>query len=135
MHAHAAMRIRDLRAYVLVLVLCGCVHLDAEPVGSGSGSNETAAKTMFDSQVYPILVNECGDCHATTPGNPYGFVSTTLSTAYETVMSYQGLMGDFTPTGTPLLTDDDMFHPNQFTPNELMVIDDWLAEERSERGL
>ena len=127
------MRIRDCRVGLACLVLCSCLHLDAEPVGSGSGSG--AARAMFDSQVYPILVEECATCHATTPGNPYGFVAPDVSTAYATVMGYQGLMGDFTPGGTPLLTAADDLHPNEFDPLELHVIDDWLAAERTERGL
>ncbi len=129
------MRIRGPRALLLLASLCGCMHLDAEPIGGGSGET-SSARAMFDSQVYPILVVECSDCHSTdTPGNPYGFVAGSVSDAYVTVMAYQGLMGDFTPAGTPLLTDDDAFHPNQFTPDELQVIDSWLAEERAERGL
>jgi hypothetical protein len=126
------MRIRDCRVG-LACLLCSCLHLDAEPVG---GSNDPrTARGMFDSQVYPILRDECSTCHETQPGNPYGFVAPDVSTAYTTVMSYQGLMGNFTPTGTPLLTDADEFHPNQFDPSELNVIDSWLAAERTERGL
>jgi hypothetical protein len=127
------MRIRDCRVGLACLVLCSCLHLDAEPVG-GSADPRTA-QGMFQSQVYPILRDECSTCHETQPGNPYGFVAPDVSNAYAAVMNYQGLMGDFTPAGTPLLTDDDEFHPNQFDPSELHVIDDWLAAERAERGL
>ena len=125
------MRIRDCRVGLSCLVLCSCLHLDAEPVGAGSGG----ARAMFESQVYPILVEECSACHEATPGSPYGFVAPDVSTAYATVMGYQGLMGDFTPAGTPLLTGADQFHPNQFDASELEVIDYWLAAERTERGL
>jgi hypothetical protein len=124
------MRIRDCRVGLACLVLCSCLHLDAEPVGGGSGT----ARAMFESQVYPILVDECSTCHETNT-SPYGFVAPDVSGAYAALMGYQGLMGDFTPTGTPLLTQDDQFHPSQFNTNELHVIDDWLAAERAERGL
>jgi hypothetical protein len=128
------MRIRDCRVGLACLVLCSCLHLDAEPVG-GNGSS-SSARSMFDSEVYPILFVECSDCHSTdTPGTPYGFVTSDVSTAYAAVMGYQGLMGDFTPTGTPLLTDDDEFHPSQFNASELRVLEDWLAAERTERNL
>jgi len=131
MHGDDRMRIRDFRAGLPCLVLCSCLHLDADPVGGDRGT----ARSMFESQVYPILVNECSDCHETAADNPYGFVAPDVSTAYATVIGYQGLMGDFTPSGTPLLTDADDLHPNQFTPTELGVIDNWLAAERAERGL
>jgi|ERR1041385_1314018 len=127
------MRIREGRAALALLVWCGCVHLDAEPVGGPSANTEPRA--MFDTQVYPILVVECSDCHSTDFPNPDGFVAPNVSTAYETVINYQGLMGDFTPAGTPLVTTADDSHPGQFTPNELQIIDDWLAVERAARGL
>jgi hypothetical protein len=90
----------------------------------------------FDAKVRPILLAECGQCHATASGGVGpGFLSANPD-VYTTVISYPGLIG-LTPETSRILTKDvhvgPSFHAGaDYTPSaqmqaEAKTISDWIV--------
>lgn len=112
-----------------------------DPDGVGGGTNNgpqaQAAKTAFDSNVYPIIAAKCIACHSSAGpvGNVTGFVGASAAEGYTTAASYQALVGDRTPTGAPILTKLDVGHQNlTYTADEKAKIADWLTKELAARA-
>jgi hypothetical protein len=72
--------------------------------GGGSGTAAAEARTLFDSNVQPIMA-KCIGCHsiAGPVGNITGFVDINATTAYATLTGYQAVVGDWTASA-PILT-------------------------------
>ncbi|HEU4729966.1 MAG TPA: hypothetical protein VFT22_18845, partial [Kofleriaceae bacterium] len=104
--------------------------------GGGSGSAAVAARTTFETNVYPIFSAKCIGCHSAAgpSGNVTGFVATTVKDAYVTATGYQALVGDWTPTGAPVLLKIDKGHNNlTYSADERQKITDWLSQELAAR--
>jgi hypothetical protein len=112
--------------------------------GGGSGDAAAQAKKLFEDNVHPISLQYCSGCH--TAGMPQGnvtaWVSPDLTNAYVTAVGYQALIGDWTPTGAPILTkitntnktSDDPHKSIMYTDSEIAKITDWLNKELEARG-
>lgn len=137
-----------LLAVVAAAGLVGCVGgIDTPstpstppPDGTGGGiANPTAAadaRKAFDGNVYPIISAKCVSCHSASGpvGNITGFVGTDATSAYTTAVGYQALVGDRTPTGSPILTKIAAGHNAQtYTDDEKSKITDWLTKELAAR--
>lgn len=147
---------RTLFALIATVGLIGCVGgIQTTPTtddpdpggvgGGGSGSAATDAKRLFETNVYPILgaaARNCQGCHTngSPQGNITGFYSPDLSTAYVTAVGYQALVGDWTPTGAPIL--QKIMGPNKtashqsitYSNDEVNKVTEWLNKELEARG-
>jgi hypothetical protein len=146
-----------MRALLLAAIasvgLVGCVgELDdgnmtgggGSGVGSGTNPNpqgsNSMAKMMFEQNVYPIIhnpgqVSDCSSCHGPGGAGLGAFVSANLSDAYATATSFQGVVGNFTPTTAGILTKIDGGHNGRmYTADQRTAIVNWLAQEVVERG-
>jgi hypothetical protein len=131
--------------------LVGCVggiegnDIPANPpagtVGDGAGSGAAAqmARSLFDTNVYPIVAaaGRCINCHSSAGavGNVTGFVAPTATDGYVTAVGYQALVGDWTPTGAPILLKIAAGHNGQtYTADEKTKIAAWLSQELTARA-
>jgi mono/diheme cytochrome c family protein len=110
------------------------------PDGVGGGTTDpaaaAAARQAFDTNVFPIISAKCAACHSISGpvGNITGFVGADAATAYTTAVGYQALVGDRTPTGSPILTKISGGHQGQtYTDAEKSKITDWLNKELAAR--
>ena len=97
----------------------------------------TAAKTLFDSNVYPILDSMCVGCHTSgaPQGNVTGFVGATAEDGYRTATGYVALVGNYTPDSAQILTKIAAGHNSlSYTPDQITKITNWLNEEVTERN-
>lgn len=142
---------RTFLALVASLGLVGCVGgietptNDPPPGGTGGGGSGPAAgeaRKLFETNVAPILEANCIGCHNSDGpvGNITGFVSADPIDAYTTAVGYQSVVGDWTPTGAPILTkitDTNKTPSHQsinYSNDALSKITDWLAKELEARG-
>jgi cytochrome c553 len=104
--------------------------------GGGTGPAAAAARKLFEDNVYPIVAAKCESCHGPAPsGNTTGFVATTKTDAYVTAVGYQALVGDWTPTGAPILLKIAAGHNGQtYTQDEKDKITAWLTKELESRA-
>ncbi len=106
--------------------------------GTGNGSASAAARTAFETNVYPIIDSKCIGCHnsAGPVGNTTGFVAANKSDAYVTATGYQALVGDFTPTGAPIMikVTNEQHQGLSYTDDEKSKITDWLNKELAARA-
>jgi len=105
--------------------------------GGGSGSAAVAARTAFETNVYPVVSTKCSACHSVSGpvGNITGFVAVSETDAYVTAVGYQALIGDWTATGAPILTKVAAGHNGQtYTADEKAKITDWLSKELAARA-
>jgi hypothetical protein len=105
--------------------------------GGGSGSAAVAARNLFDTTVYPIVAAKCIGCHSSAGavGNITGFVAPTATDGYVTAVGYQALIGDWTPTGAPILLKVAAGHNGQtYTADEKTKISAWLTQELAARA-
>jgi nitrate/TMAO reductase-like tetraheme cytochrome c subunit len=138
-----------LLAVVAAAGLVGCVGgidstMPANPpdqgVGGGtSGSAAQAARTSFETNVYPIISAQgrCVTCHSSSGpvGNITGFVAPAAANGYVTAVGYQALVGDWTPTGAPILTKIAAGHNGMsYTADEQTKITSWLNAELAARA-
>jgi len=144
---------RTLFALIATAGLVGCVGgIDSMPPtdnpppggvgGGGSGSAAAEAKTLFESNVHPILGAHCQGCHtAGSPqGNITGFYSPDISNAYVTAIGFQAVVGDWTPEGALIV--QKIMGPNKtashqpitYSNDELNKITEWLNKELEARG-
>jgi hypothetical protein len=112
----------------------------AQGVGGGtSGAAAQAARTSFETNVYPIISTQgrCANCHSSAGpvGNVTGFVAPAANDGYVTAVGYQALIGDWTPAGAPILTKVAAGHQGQtYTADERTKIAAWLNAELSARA-
>jgi hypothetical protein len=139
-----------LLAVVAAAGLVGCVGgiegndtpSNPPPGSVGDGGNGPAAamaRSMFETNVYPMLAatGRCIQCHsaAGAVGNVTAFVAVTPTDAYVTAVGYQALVGDWTPTGAPILLKVAAGHNGQtYTADEKTKIADWLTQELTARA-
>jgi hypothetical protein len=104
--------------------------------GAGSGSSAQAARTAFETDVFPIIQTKCAACHTSgsPAGNVTGFVGASVSDAYTTAVGYQALVGDWTPADAPILTKISGGHNATYTPDEITKITNWLNLEVTARS-
>jgi len=143
---------RTFLALIASLELVGCVGgietptQDPDPGGTGGGGTGDAAvqaKKLFEDNVHPILAATCIGCHNKTgpQGNVTGFVSANLQDAYATTTGYQAVIGDWTPTGAPILTKitaatgkTPSHQSINYTMDQQNHITEWLSKELEARG-
>ena len=134
-----------LLAVVAAAGLMGCVggiDMPSTPPeqgvgGGGSGSAAVAARKSFDDNVYAIISGKCVGCHSSSGpvGNITGFVAPSATDGYVTATGYQALIGDWTPTGAPILTKIAAGHNAQtYSDTDKSKIIDWLNLELSARA-
>jgi cytochrome c553 len=107
--------------------------------GGGTGPAAAEARKLFEDNVYPIVNGKCAACHsaAGASGNVTAFVATTKTDAYVTAVGYQAIVGDWTPTGAPILLKitSPAGHQNlSYTQDEKDKITAWLAKELESRA-
>lgn len=135
---------RNILLTIVAAGLVGCVGGIDMPTtppdqgvgGGGSGSAATAARTAFETNVYPIVAAKCIACHSSAgpSGNVTGFVAPAAADAYVTAVGYQALVGDWTPTGAPILLKIAAGHNAQtYSTDDVQKITDWLNLELASR--
>jgi hypothetical protein len=105
--------------------------------GGGSGPAAVEARRQFESNVYPVVDAKCIACHSSSGpvGNITGFVAPQRSDAYVTAVGYQALIGDWTPTGAPILLKVAAGHNGQtYSADEKTKITSWLSQELAARA-
>ena len=138
-----------LLAAIATVSLVGCVGgleqgIDPTQIGDGDGNENgdnpaggdlTAAKQLFDTNVYAILTAKCsgGACHSETATGATltRFVATDAAKGWQTATNYTALVGNFTSTGAPILT---MVKPGThqgvtYTTDNEAKITAWLNKE------
>lgn len=103
----------------------------------GTGPAAAEARKLFEDNVYLIADAKCGGCHSSAgpSGNVTGFVAPTKTDAYVTAVSYQAVVGDWTPAGAPLLTKIAAGHQGiVYTDDEKSKITAWLNKELEARA-
>jgi hypothetical protein len=99
-----------------------------------AGSDLTAAKQLFDQDVFP-LIQKCGGvaCHAENAQSATltRFVATDAASGWQVATNYQALVGNFTPTAAPILTKIKAGGHNAMTwsPDDESKITAWLNKE------
>ncbi len=101
------MSIRILVASAL-LAAAGCVGtLDPTPATDagtgGDGGGGGAARQAYLTNVYPIMQAKCAGCHSTTAANATPFVGSTAANAYEAIVGFTSVVGNFTETGAAMV--------------------------------
>jgi hypothetical protein len=100
-----------------------------------AGSDLTAAKQLFDQNVYSIVNAKCsgGGCHSETATGTTltRFVATDAARGWEVAVGYTALVGNFSPSAAPILT---MIKPGThkgvtYTPDQETKITEWLNKE------
>lgn len=139
----------SLLAAIATVGLMGCigsVEQGGNPLETGDGDgNEngdnpaggdlTAAKQLFDTNVYGILNAKCtgSACHAETSQGATltRFVSTDPMMGWQTATNYQALVGNFTATAAPILTKvkPGTHQGVVYTADEETKITAWLSKE------
>jgi hypothetical protein len=140
---------RTLLALIASAGLIGCVgDVDSmsgdtpnpvDPTGptptNPTGSDLSAAKALFDANVYPTLKNTCGAtaCHAQAGagGSITKFVATNAADGWDVATNYQALVGTFTPTAAPIITliKGGTHHAIGYTAAEEAKVIEWLNKE------
>ncbi|MBA2559831.1 MAG: hypothetical protein H0V07_08085 [Propionibacteriales bacterium] len=143
------MRSTLLAATIAAIGLVGCVGgisseggdpLDS-PDGDGNdngdnpaGSDLSAAKILFDNNVYGIVNAKCtgGACHSeTATGSTLTrFVATDASKGWQTATNYNAVVGNYAPSAAPILTKIKAGHQGKtYSTVEESKITDWLNKE------
>jgi len=146
-----------LLAAIAAVGLVGCVGgisseggdpLDS-PDGDGndngdnpSGADLTAAKTLFDTNVYPVINAKCtgGACHSETASGATltRFVATDAAKGWQTATNYTAVVGTYSPTTAPILSKigNGGIHNNvSYSATEISNITGWLNKELELRQL
>src|SRR4051794_160447 len=88
---------------LILTILSGCIPEMPITPGPDSGSNghDLTARQIFDQEVHSITIAKCDGCHdsVTPAGQITPFVDKVASKAYDRVVGFTALVGDFTPTG------------------------------------
>jgi len=134
-----------LLAVVAAAGLVGCVGGIDTPstpppqgvAGGTSGPAADAARQSFENGVFPVITAKCASCHSSAGpvGNVTGFVATTAGDAYVTAAGFQAVVGDWTPTGAPILLKIAAGHNAQtYSTDDKAKITDWLTKELTARA-
>jgi len=138
-----------LLAAIATVGLVGCigsVESGGNPLETGDGDgNEngdnpaggdlTAAKQLFDQNVYGIISAKCtgAACHSETAQGATltRFVATDPAQGWQTATNYQALVGNFTATAAPIITKikPGTHQGLVFTTDEETKITAWLSKE------
>lgn len=138
-----------LLAALAMVGLVGCVggveSTGGDPLGSPdgdgndngdnpAGSDLTAAKQLFDSNVYTIVSAKCsgGACHSETASGSTltRFVATDATRGWTVATNYAALVGNFASSAAPILTKIKAGHQGKtYTPTEEANITAWLNKE------
>jgi hypothetical protein len=105
--------------------------------GGGTGSAAVQARSLFETNVYPIVAAKCIGCHSSAGpvGNVTGFVAPKAADGYVTAVGYQALIGDWTPTGAPILLKIAAGHNGQtYSADDISKISAWLTQELAARA-
>jgi hypothetical protein len=99
-----------------------------------AGADLSAAKTLFDTNVYPIVNAKCSGaaCHSeTATGSTLTrFVATSATNGWSVAVNYQALVGNFTASAAPILTHIAAGHQGRsYLPDEVTKITAWLDKE------
>lgn len=135
---------------VVAAGLVGCVGgIDMPPTpttpptdgvgGGGTGPAAAEARKLFEDNVYPIVSAKCIGCHSSAGavGNVTAFVAPAKTDGYVTAVGYQAVVGDWTPTGAPLLLKITATAGHQgqtYTQDEKDKITAWLTKELESRA-
>ncbi|HUQ08544.1 MAG TPA: hypothetical protein VM261_38900 [Kofleriaceae bacterium] len=103
--------------------------------GGGGGGGGGMARQLYERDVFPIMTVKCGaGCHqgigpASTP-----FVGADVATAYTTLMSHTGVVGNYT-TAAPIyaLVVPGPHNGRTYTAAEQTKLQTWLAAEAASR--
>ena len=100
-----------------------------------AGGDLTAAKQLFDTNVFP-LIQKCsgGACHAENAAGATltRFVALDAARGWQVAANYTALVGNFTSTAAPLLTNiQGRNHQGMtdWTTTEVATITEWLDKE------
>jgi hypothetical protein len=130
---------------VLALILgAGCVGtltpVDYEGGGGGGdddggGGDDSLAKSMFDTDVAPLLQTNCSACHAGTGGvvAPKFLGVNGITGYYASLIGQTALIGDWNPAAASLLTKGAHSTARAWTTTEADLISQWLLAEAEER--
>lgn len=139
----------SLLAAIATVGLMGCigsVEQGGNPLETGDGDGNdsgdnpaggdlTAAKQLFDQNVYGILNAKCtgSACHAetSTGATLTRFVATDAARGWQTATNYQALVGNYTATAAPILTKVKPGNHQGvvYTADEETKITAWLTKE------
>lgn len=136
---------RKLLLAVAAAGLVGCVggiETDTPPPegvgGGGTGPAAIEARKLFEDNVYSIIATKCAACHSASgpSGNTTGFVGVDKASSYVTAVGYQALVGDWTPTGAPILTKIAPGNHNaqSYDQGQKDKIAAWLTKELDARA-
>ena len=105
--------------FIVPLLLAACTMEVVRDPGTNSGARE-----MFNSDVAPLLSNNCTMCHYTG--------SDLLPLTYESIVANTELNGGYYPEASALLTKG--FHEGpEWTATQTSVIVEWLYAEGAAR--
>lgn len=100
-----------------------------------AGSDLSAAKALYDTNVYGILNAKCtgGACHSenATGSTLTRFVATDATKGWQLATNYAALVGNYASSAAPILTKIKPGHKTagQYTPAEEAKITAWLNKE------
>ena len=103
----------------------------------GDGGGGGAARQAYLSNVYPIMQAKCAGCHSTTAANATPFVGASAANAYEAIVGFTSVVGNFTETGAAMYTKVIAAGGHQgktYSADEQTKIKAWLAAEVTERN-
>jgi hypothetical protein len=134
-----------LLAALLTMGTVGCVggisggdDTDPGDDSGDDGSSGTAARTLYERDVYPIMTTNCGaGCHMGAGSTSTPFVGATQAVAYDTVVGYNSVVGNFTTAGAPIWTkimNPVVHNARTYTADQQAKISAWLAQEVVERS-
>src|SRR5262245_13164677 len=102
------------------------------------GSSGDSARTIYTRDVYPIVGSLCGaGCHMVGTATPTPFVGSTAADAYDTVVGYNSVVGNFTTAGAPIWTKimgTVVHNARTYDTAQQAKIQAWLAAEVEERS-
>jgi hypothetical protein len=126
---------------IAALLLGACVGT-LEPVGgdddsTGDDTTGGIARSMFDTDVSPLVGASCAGCHTGAAGtSPLKFLGTGGAAGYYAALTAQvSVTGNFVPANANLLnkgSHDGGLAP-AWTQLEKDTITEWLLQEASER--
>ena len=99
-----------------------------------AGADLSAAKTLFDTTVYPLVNAKCSGaaCHSeTATGSTLTrFVATDATNGWSVAVGYAALVGNFTASAAPILTHVAAGHQGRtWQADEVTKITAWLDKE------
>ncbi|HTR54360.1 MAG TPA: hypothetical protein VMJ10_26890 [Kofleriaceae bacterium] len=91
------------------------------------GTPPDSAEAYFDTNVYPMLVQNCGQggCHAVGGNLGTGFIYPTATA------TYAALTADGTSGIEPLVTVPEGAHYAAWTANETEILETWIGLENA----